>query len=78
MFAAHIGFMNYMVIDQSNDLLSCGWAKSQMNDVVVIEYRVSVKGTMKSTPSRKQQPNQMEMIRHLLAQNQKQDKTNKK
>ena len=46
--------------------------------VVLIEYRVSVKGTMKSKPRRQQQPNQMAMIQQLLAQNQKQDKTKKK
>ena len=37
--------------------------------VILIEYRVSVKGTMKSAPRRKQQPNQMAMIQQLLAQN---------
>ena len=42
--------------------------------VIFIEYRVSVKGTMKSAPRQKQQPNQMAMIQQLLAQNQKQDK----
>ena len=46
--------------------------------VILIEYRVSVKGTMKSAPRRKQQPNQMAMIQQLMAQNQKQDKTKKK
>jgi len=46
--------------------------------VIFIEYRVSVKGTMKSAPRRKQQPNQMAMIQQLMAQNQKQDKTKKK
>ena len=46
--------------------------------VVLIEYRVSVKGTMKSAPRRKQQPNQMAMIQQLLAQNQSKDKTKKK
>ena len=46
--------------------------------VVLIEYRVSVKGTMKSAPRRQQQPNQMAMIQQLLAQNQKQGKTKKK
>ena len=46
--------------------------------VVLIEYRVSVKGTMKSAPRRQQQPSQMAMIQQLLAQNQKQDKTRKK
>jgi len=44
--------------------------------VVLIEYRVSVKGTMKSKPRRQQQPNQMAMIQQLLAQNQ--NKTKKK
>jgi hypothetical protein len=42
--------------------------------VIFIEYRVSVKGTMKSAPRRKQQPNQMAMIQQLLAQNQSKDK----
>jgi len=46
--------------------------------VVLIEYRVSVKGTMKSKPRRKQQPSQMAMIQQLLAQNQKHDKSKKK
>ncbi len=46
--------------------------------VVLIEYRVTVKGTMKSVPRRQQQPNQMAMIQQLLAQNQKQDKSKKK
>ena len=45
--------------------------------VVLIEYRVSVKGTMKSAPRGKQQPNQMAMIQQLLAQ-QNQNKTKKK
>ena len=44
--------------------------------VVLIEYRVSVKGTMKSKPRRKQGPNQMAMIQQLLTQNQ--SKTKKK
>ena len=42
--------------------------------VILIEYRVSVKGTMKSAPRRKQQPNQMAMIQQLLAQNQNKNK----
>ena len=46
--------------------------------VILIEYRVSVKGTMKSAPRRKQQPNQMAMIQQLLAQNQSKDKSKKK
>lgn len=46
--------------------------------VIVIEYRVRVKGTMKSAPRRQQQPNQMAMIQQLLAQNQSKDKTKKK
>lgn len=46
--------------------------------VVVIEYRVSVKGTMKSAPRRNQQPNQMAMLRQLMAQNQSSGKTKKK
>jgi len=45
--------------------------------VIFIEYRVSVKGTMKSAPRQKQQPNQMMMIQQLLAQ-QSQSKTKKK
>ena len=45
--------------------------------VILIEYRVSVKGTMKSAPRRKQQSNQMAMIQQLLAQ-QNQSKTKKK
>jgi hypothetical protein len=46
--------------------------------VILIEYRVSVKGTMKSKPRKKQGPNQMAMIQQLLAQNQKHDKSKKK
>lgn len=47
--------------------------------VILIEYRVSVKGTMKSAPRRKQQSNQMAMIQQLLAQqNQSKDKGKKK
>ena len=46
--------------------------------VVLIEYRVSVKGTMKSAPRRQQQPSQMAMIQQLLAQNQSKDKSKKK
>ena len=46
--------------------------------VILIEYRVSVKGTMKSAPRRQQQPNQMAMIQQLLAQNQSKDKSKKK
>ena len=46
--------------------------------VILIEYRVSVKGTMKSAPRKKQQPNQMAMIQQLLAQNQSKDKGKKK
>jgi len=45
--------------------------------VILIEYRVSVKGTMKSKPRRKQQTNQMALIQQLLAQNQKHDKSKK-
>ena len=36
--------------------------------VVLIEYRVRVKGTMKSKPRRKKGPSQMAMIHQLLAQ----------
>ena len=46
--------------------------------VILIEYRVSVKGTMKSAPRRQQQPNQMAMIQQLLAQNQSKEKAKKK
>ena len=45
--------------------------------VILIEYRVSVKGTMKSKPRKKQGPNQIAMIQQLLAQ-QNQSKTKKK
>jgi len=44
--------------------------------VIVIEYRVRVKGTMKSAPRERQGPNQMAMIQQLLTQNQ--SKTKKK
>ena len=37
--------------------------------VILIEYRISVKGTMKSKPKKRQGPNQMAMIQQLLAQN---------
>ena len=57
---------------------SQGFDEKTNEHVVLIEYRVSVKGTMKSAPRRKQQPNQMAMIQQLMAQNQKQDKTKKK
>ncbi len=46
--------------------------------VFLIEYRTTVKGTMKSAPRRQQQPNHMAMIQQLMAQNQKQDKSKKK
>jgi len=46
--------------------------------VILIEYRVTVKRTMKSAPKRQQQPNQMMMIQQLLAQNQSKEKTKKK
>jgi hypothetical protein len=42
--------------------------------VVLIEYRVSVKGTMKSKPRKRQGPNQMAMIQQLLAQNKNKNK----
>jgi len=41
--------------------------------VIVLEYRVKVKGTMKSAPRKRQGPNQLAMIAQLLAQ-----KNNKK
>ena len=56
--------------------LSQNFDEKTNEHVVLIEYRVSVKGTMKSAPRRKQQPNQMAMIQQLLAQNQ--SKTKKK
>ena len=46
--------------------------------VVLIEYRVKVKGTMKSAPRKQQGPNQMAMIQQLLAQKQGKDKSKKK
>ena len=46
--------------------------------VIFIEYRVSVKGTMKSKPRQKQGPNQLAMIQQLLAQNQNQNKNKTK
>ena len=36
--------------------------------VIVLEYRVKVKGTMKSAPRKRQGPNQLAMIAQLLAQ----------
>ena len=46
--------------------------------VIVIEYRVRVKGTMKSAPRRRRGPNQMAMIQQLLAQKQGKEKAKKK
>ena len=57
--------------------LSQNFDEKTNEHVVLIEYRVSVKGTMKSKPRRKQQPNQMAMIQQLLAQR-NQSKTKKK
>ena len=37
--------------------------------VIVLEYRVKVKGTMKSAPRKRQGPNQLAIIQQLLAQN---------
>jgi len=55
--------------------LSQNFDQKKNEHVILIEYRVSVKGTMKSAPRRKQQPNQMAMIQQLLAQqNQSKDK----
>ena len=42
--------------------------------VILIEYRVKVKGTMKSAPRKRHGPNQMAMIQQLLAQNQNKNK----
>ena len=36
--------------------------------VIVLEYRVKVKGTMKSAPRKRQGPNQLAIIQQLLAQ----------
>lgn len=36
--------------------------------VIVIEYRVKVKGTLKSAPRKRQGPNQLAIIQQLLAQ----------
>ena len=36
--------------------------------VILIEYRVQVKGTLKSAPRKRQGPSQLEMVAHLLAQ----------
>jgi hypothetical protein len=57
---------------------SQGFDEKTNEHVIFIEYRVSVKGTMKSAPRRKQQPNQMAMIQQLLAQNQSKEKAKKK
>ena len=57
--------------------LSQNFDEKTNEHVILIEYRVSVKGTMKSAPRRKQQPNQMAMIQQLLAQ-QNQNKNKKK
>ena len=46
--------------------------------VILIEYRVSVKGTMKSAPRKRHGLNQMAMIQQLLAQKQGKDKSKKK
>ena len=37
--------------------------------VIVLEYRVKVKGTMKSAPRKRQGPNQLAIIQQLLAHN---------
>jgi hypothetical protein len=58
--------------------LSQNFDEKTNEHVILIEYRVSVKGTMKSAPRKRQGPNQMAMIQHLLAQNQKQSKAKKK
>ena len=36
--------------------------------VIVIEYRVKVKGTLKSAPRKRQGPSQLAMVAQLLAQ----------
>ena len=46
--------------------------------VILIEYRVRVKGTMKSAPKKQQGWNQMAMIQQLLAQKQGKEKAKKK
>ena len=48
--------------------LSQAFDEQTNEHVIVIEYRVSVKGRMKSKPRKKQKPNQMAMIQQLLAQ----------
>lgn len=48
--------------------LSQAFDEQTNEHVIVIEYRVSVKGTMKSKSRKKQKPNQMAMIQQLLAQ----------
>jgi len=42
--------------------------------VIVLEYRVKVKGTMKSAPRKRQGPNQLAIIQQLLAQNKNKNK----
>ena len=54
--------------------LSQAFDEKTNEHVIVIEYRVSVKGTVKSSPRKKQRPNQMAMIQQLLAQNQNKNK----
>jgi hypothetical protein len=58
--------------------LSQSFDQKTNEHVILIEYRTSVKGTMKSAPRRQQQPNQLAMIQQLMSQNQKQDKSKKK
>ena len=58
--------------------LSQNFDEKTNEHVILIEYRVSVKGTMKSKPRQKQGVNQMAMIQQLLAQNQSKEKAKKK
>ena len=58
--------------------LSQNFDEKTNEHVILIEYRVSVKGTMKSAPRKKQGPNQIAMIQQLLAHKQGKDKSKKK
>jgi len=54
--------------------LSQNFDENTNEHLILIEYRVRVKGTMKSAPRKKRGRSQMAMIQQLLAQNQNKNK----
>ena len=54
--------------------LSQDFDENTNEHVIVLEYRVKVKGTMKSAPRKRQGPNQLAIIQQLLAQKKKDKK----